>query len=114
LNNILVEWIPFNEVYSHPITRDAFHKIREEGKYTKRLREKDKRQSASSRQTQRNEKHSPISSPGINIFKRTQASDVEQRTIPDRRTKDTQPLYDRRVQPDRRLNQLLVEWITFD
>jgi hypothetical protein len=114
LNNISVEWIPFNEVYSHPITRDAFCNIRKEGKQVGPLRERDRRQQAPSRQTQRDKQRSPIKSPGINIFKRTQPADVEQRAIHDRRTKNTKPLYDRRVRPDRRLSNFLVEWITFE
>ena len=114
LNNISVELIPFNEVYSHPITRDAFCNIREEGKPARQLREKDRQQQVSSRQTQCDQKSSPAYYPGINIFKRTQPVDVEQRKTHDRRTKNKKPPHDRRVRPDRRLNNLLVEWITFE
>jgi hypothetical protein len=114
LNNISVEWIPFNEVYSHPITRDAFCSLRIESKNAKHFRGKDRREREFLRQTRSNKERSPTHSPGINIFKRTQRSDVEQRTIADRRTQNTKPTYDRRVRPDRRLNNISVDWITFE
>jgi hypothetical protein len=114
LNNISVEWIPFNEVYFHPITRDAFCSIRTEGKKAGQLRGKDMREKESSRQTRCDKERSAIKSWGINIFNRNQRADVEQRTITDRRTKNIELSYNRRVRPDRRLNNISLEWITFE
>lgn len=114
LNNISAEWIPFNEVYSHPDTRDAFCSIRREGKNAEPLRGKDWRKKGSSTQTRCDKQRSPIVSLGINIFKRIQKSDIEQRITTDRRTKNIQKPYDRRVRPERRLNNISVEFITFE
>jgi len=114
LNNISVEWIPFNEVYFHPITRDAFCSIRTKSKRAGQLRGKDTREKEPSGQTRCEEQRLPIKSWGINIFKRTQKANIEQRTISDRRTKDIKPPYNRRVRPDRRLNNISHEWITFE
>ena len=114
LNNISVEWIPFNEVSIHPITRDAFCSVRTEGKKAGQLRGEDTQEKESSRQTQSNKERSPIRSWRLNIFKRTQRVDVEQRTITDRRKKNIDVPYNRRVRPDRRLNNISLEWITFE
>jgi hypothetical protein len=114
LNNISVEWIPFDEISIHPLTRDAFCSTRTKGKKAGWLRGKDPLENESARHTRCDKKRSPIKSWGPNIFKRTQRLDVEQRTIADRRTKDIDVPYDRRVRPDRRLNNLSLEWITFE
>ena len=114
LNNISVEWIPFTEVYIHPITRESFCSIRTEGKKAGQLRGKETREKEPSRQTRCKKQRSPIKSWGINIFKRTQRADIEQRTVTDRRTKNIKPPYNRRVRPDRRLNNISLEWITFE
>ena len=114
LNNISVEWIPFNEVSSHPVTRDAFCSAHKKGKNIEHLHGKDRREKESSKQSQCDKERSPINFSRINIFKRTQGSDVEQRKIHDRRTKNIELPYDRRVRPDRRLNNISVELITFE
>lgn len=98
LNNIAVELIPFNEVYLHPKTRDAFCNIRRKDRKAVQLRENDTR----------------LKFFEMNIFRRNQRANVEQRTITDRRTKNIKQSYDRRVRPDRRLNNISVEWITFE
>jgi len=102
LNSISVEWIPFNEVYFHPITRNAFGNTRTMGKRAGQLRGNNTREKE------------PTKSWASNIFKRTQKADVEERTITDRRTKNIKQPFNRRVRPDRRLNNISVEWITFE
>ena len=98
LNNISVEWIPFDEVNSHPITKDAFCSASRKDKTTVQLCDKGTR----------------LKSHEMNIFRRNQRANVEERTITDRRTKDIKLPYNRRVRPDRRLNNISVEWITFE
>jgi hypothetical protein len=102
LNSISVEWIPFNEVYFHPITRDAFGNTRTMGNKSGQLRGNNTREKE------------PTKSWAINIFKRNQKADVEERTITDRRTKNIKQPFNRRVRPDRRLNNISVELITFE
>ena len=114
LNNIAVEWIPFDEVHSHPSTREAFCRISRKNKMATPLRAKDTREHGLSRQASREKEPSPVRSWRINIFKRTQRTDVDQRTIADRRTKNIMQPFNRRVRPDRRLNNISVEWITFE
>jgi len=114
LNNISVEWIPFDEVNSHPCTRGAFCGINRKDKKAVQLREKDAGQKEPSGQTGCEKEQSKIKSWGINIFRRTQRADVEQRTITDRRSKNIKQPFDRRVRPDRRLNNISIEWITFE
>ena len=104
LNNISVEWVPFDEVNTHPITRDAFCSISRKNKKVVQLRENDTGQ----------KERAQIKSWGLNIFKRTQRTDVEERTKTDRRTKNIKQSFNRRVRPDRRLNNICVEWITFE
>jgi hypothetical protein len=98
VNNISVEWIPFDEVNSHPITKDAFCSASRKDKTTVQLCDKGTR----------------LKSHEMNIFRRNQRANVEERTITDRRTKDIKLPYNRRVRPDRRLNNISVEWITFE
>ena len=114
LNNISVEWIPFNEVSSHPITRDAFRSSRKGDKNVEQLRVKDRREKEPSNQTPCDRERSPRKSFGINIFNRKQNADVEQRTTAERRVNNIKLPYDRRVRPDRRLNNISVELITFE
>ena len=99
LNNISVEWIPFDEVNSHPMTKDAFCSASRKDKTAVRLCDKGMR----------------LKSHEMNIFKRrNQRAIVEERTITDRRTKDIKLPYDRRKRPDRRLNNISVECIIFE
>ena len=102
LNSISVEWIPFNEVSVHPITRNAFANNRTMSKKEGQLRGNNTREKE------------PTKSWASNIFKRNQKADVEERTITDRRTKNIKQPFDRRVRPDRRLNNISVELITFE
>jgi len=102
LNSISVEWIPFNEVSVHPITRNAFGNARTMSKKEGQLRGNNTREKE------------PKKSWASNIFKRNQKADVEERTITDRRTKNIKQPFDRRVRPDRRLNNISVELITFE
>ena len=113
LNNISAEWIPFNEIYSHPSTRDAFCSINRKNKAVQ-VCERDLRDKEPIKKARREMKRSPMKSWKINIFKRTQRINVEQRTIPDRRTKNIKLPYNRRVRPDRRLNNIALEWIPFE
>jgi hypothetical protein len=114
LNNISVEWIPFNEVNTHPSTRGAFGSVNRKGKKAVQLREKDTGQKEPSRQTRCEKERAQIKSWGFNIFKRTQRADVEERTITDRRTKNIKQPFNRRVRADRRLNNISLEWITLE
>jgi len=114
LNSISVEWIPFNEVYFHPITRDAFGSNRAMGKKSGQMRGKDTREKDPSRRARCDKEKSPTRSWASNIFKRNQRADVEQRSITDRRTMNIKLAYNRRVRPDRRLNNISIEWITFE
>ena len=98
VNNISVEWIPFDEVNSHPMTKDAFCSASRKDKAAVRLCDKGMR----------------LKSHEMNIFKRNQKAIVEERAMADRRTKDIKVPYNRRVRPDRRLNNISVEWITFE
>ena len=102
LNSISVEWIPFNEVSVHPITRNAFANTCTMSKKEGQLRGSNTREKE------------PTKSWASNIFKRTQKADIEERTITDRRTKNIKQPFDRRVRPDRRLNNISVELITFE
>lgn len=112
LNNIAVEWILFNEIHNHPTTRDAFCSFRRNKNKAVNLHKKDTGQKDPPRQTRSGQEQ--IKSWGLNIFKRTQEADVEQRSMTDRRTKNIKQPFDRRVRPDRRLNNISLEWITFE
>jgi hypothetical protein len=114
LNNISVEWIPFDEVYSHPGTRDAFCSIGRKNSKTVHPPAKDARKRGLSGQTRCDKERSQKRPWRIDIFKRTQRSYVEQRTITDRRMKNIKLPYNRRVRPDRRLNNISLEWITYE
>lgn len=114
LNNIGVEWIPFDEVYSHPDTRDVFGRISKKSKQAMQLPSKEERVNEPSRKSRCVKKPPQVQSWRSNIFKRVQRTDVEQRTITDRRTRNIRLPYNRRVRPDRRLNNIAFEWITFE
>jgi hypothetical protein len=47
------------------------------------------------------------------MFKRALSANVDQRNTTDRRIHEQKWRYDRRVRPDRRLNNIDVEWIPF-
>jgi hypothetical protein len=112
LNNISVEWIPFNEINTHPSTRGAYCNRNRKNTKAVKLHGKDGGQKQFPRETRCEQ--AQIKSWGLNIFKRTQGADVEQRRITDRRTKDIKQPFERRVRPDRRLSNISVEWITFE
>jgi hypothetical protein len=114
LNDISVEWIPFDEVHSHPSTRDAFSRISRKDRKAAPVPARDARVKGLSRQSRCEKEPSPRRSWRIDIFQRTQTTAVEQRKITDRRTKNLKLQYNRRVRPDRRLNNICVEWITFE
>jgi hypothetical protein len=112
LNNISVEWIPFNEINNHPTTRDAFCSSRRNKGNAVKLHKTDTGPKEPPRQTRSGQ--AQIRFWGLDIFKRTQEADVEQRSMTDRRTKNIKQPFDRRVRPDRRLNNISLEWITFE
>jgi hypothetical protein len=113
LNNISVELIPFNEVHSHPVTRDLFCSLHGTEKKAVWLPAKDARDEQRSKTGRGGTERRPTKSPRINIFERNQKVHVEQRKMTDRRTQNIKLRYDRRVRPDRRLNNISVEWIGF-
>jgi hypothetical protein len=92
LNNISVEWIPFSEVTSHPTIREALSSRRNKSKATDT---RVKKQTA------------------VAIYKSKLNTSVNLRKVTDRRTQVKKLSFDRRVQPDRRLSNILVEWIPF-
>lgn len=47
----------------------------------------------------------------MGIFKKKSSATADRRKTGDRRTRNMKLPYDRRVQPDRRLNNIRVEWI---
>jgi len=49
----------------------------------------------------------------MSVFKNKSSARVDQRKITDRRTQKQILPYDHRVRPDRRLNNISVEWIPF-
>lgn len=92
LNNIAVEWIPFSEVTSHPTIREALscRRKRNQAKGTPRCK--------------------PLS---MGPIENQWSPIVDRRNITDRRTRQQEPSYNRRVHPDRRLNNISVEWIPY-
>ena len=114
LNNISVEWISHDEIKSHPNTWDAFCSINRKSTNAVQLHDKGREQKEPSGQTRYGKQRAHPSSWELNIFKRTQRMDVEQRAITDRRTKNLNQPFERRVRPDRRLNNISLEWITFE
>lgn len=102
LNNISVEWVPFREVKSHPIIRDALSSHRNKRKAT----------GTGGKEQLENEQWENEPSM-VNIFQNNWSPLIDLRNVPDRRTRDQKQPYDRRVQPDRRLSHISVEWITY-
>lgn len=47
----------------------------------------------------------------MGIFKKRLSATLDRRMVTDRRIQEQKLPYDRRVQPDRRLNNISVEWI---
>jgi hypothetical protein len=93
LGNISVEWIPFSEVVLRPTIRAALSSRRNNKKTVPGPR--------SSEQT------------AVGIFKSRCSATVDLRKVKDRRTQEQKLPYDRRVQPDRRLSNISVEWIPY-
>ena len=91
LNNILVEEISFSEVTSNPELQGIWHRP------VTRKRVKG---------TPRNE-HSVVC-----MFRSSPGAHEDLRKTTDRRTQQQIWPYNRRVHPDRRLNNISVEWIT--
>jgi hypothetical protein len=114
LNNIRVEWIPFEEVYSHPDSRDVFRSISRKSKKAVQAPAIDARENEPSGQTRCEKEQPHVKSWRPDIFRRAQRADVEQRTTADRRTRNIKLPYNRRVRPDRRLNKIAFEWIEFE
>jgi hypothetical protein len=93
LNNISVEWIPFSEVPLRPAIRESLcrHKNRDQSSKAPRC-------------------EPLIAGP----FENQWSPLVDRREATDRRTRQEVLPYNRRVQPDRRLNNIFVEWIPFE
>ena len=90
LNNISVEWIPFSEVSTRPAIRESLS------------RPKDRERSS----------HIPKCEPLLaGPFENQWSPLVDRRNVDDRRTRQQVRSCNRRVQPDRRLNNIFVEWI---
>ena len=97
LNNISAEWIPFTEVTSHPTIREALNSRTNKTK---------------SAETHKKEQWH-IKQSVLNIFKNKFSASVDLRKVSDRRTQNQKRPYDRRTRPDRRLNNISVEWIPY-
>jgi len=92
LNNISVEWIPLSEVTSHPTIREALS------------------YRGNKKQLQLPRRKETLSA---DIFENQWSPAVNRRKATDRRTQQQKPPYNRRVRPDRRLNNISVEWIPY-
>jgi hypothetical protein len=92
LNNISVEWIPFSEIAMRPTIRESLSNHRSTNQATLT--------------------HINFQSV-VNIFKNKFNASGDLRKGGDRRIYEQKPPYDRRVRPDRRLNNILVEWIPY-
>jgi hypothetical protein len=90
LNNISVEWIPFSEVYLRPAIRKSL------------CRTKSRDQSCGS------PRRNPLTAAP---YENQWSPMVDRRNVTDRRTRQESRPYTRRIQPDRRLNSIFVEWI---
>jgi hypothetical protein len=90
LNNISVEWIPFSEVSWHPAIRESLSRPKNRDQSSKIPRCKPL-----------------LAGP----FENQWSPLVNRRNVTDRRTRQDSRPYNRRVQPDRRLNNIFVEWI---
>jgi len=91
LNNISVERIPFGEVTLNPAVRES-----------------------PPRGNNRNQEYRTprIEHSLVCNFKNKSGPDVDLRKVTERRTQQQWQSYNRRVHPDRRLNNISVEWIT--
>jgi hypothetical protein len=92
LNNIAVEWIPFSKVTSHPTIREAL----------------------SCRKNKNQAKGTPRKEQSLMcIFSNNFTGDSDLRKVTDRRKQQQLRPYDRRMHPDRRLNNISVDWIPY-
>jgi hypothetical protein len=92
LKNISVEWIPFSEVNSRPTIQEALF----------------------CRKNKNQAKGTPKKEPILEGIIENQWSPIlDRRKVTDRRTKQQQRPYNRRKLPDRRLNNISVEWIPY-
>jgi hypothetical protein len=91
LNNILVEWIPFGEIALHPAIRESMMNHR-----------------SKTRMTLSRKNYQSV----LNIFKNKFDRSMDLRKVGDRRIHEEKLPYDRRVRPDRRLNNIVVEWFS--
>jgi hypothetical protein len=92
LSNISVEWIPFSEVVSHPTIREAL----------------------SYRKNKKHAKGTPRKEMLLTcIFENQWSPIVNRRKATDRRTQQLKRPYNHRMRPDRRLNNISVEWIPY-
>ena len=90
LNNISVEWIPFSEASWRPAIRESLSRPGHRDQPSK----------------------TPRCEPLFaGPFENQWSPLVDRRTITDRRARQDNRTYSRRVQPDRRLNNIFVEWI---
>ena len=92
LSNISVEWISFSEVALRPDIRESLCSPKN---------------SNQSRGTKRCE---PLSA---GPFENQWSPTVDRRNVTDRRTRQEKRPYNRRVRPDRRLNNIFMEWILY-
>lgn len=90
INNISVEWIPFSEVSLRPAIRDSL------------CRTKNRNQPSGTTRCE------PLST---GPFENQWSPIADRRNVTDRRYRQQARPYNRRVQPDRRLNNIFVEWI---
>jgi hypothetical protein len=90
LNNIMVEWIPCGEIAWHPAVRESL------------VSQRKKKRMALQRNTYQ---------AVLNIFKNKYVNTRDLRSVGDRRVHEQKLSFDRRVRPDRRLGNILVEWL---
>jgi hypothetical protein len=91
LNNISAEWIPLSEVPSRPSIRDSLYRPKN-----------------NNHQSSKPPKCEPLLA---GPFENQWSPIANRRNVTDRRTRQEVRTYTRRVQPDRRLNNIFVEWI---
>jgi hypothetical protein len=92
LSNISVEWIPIWEVTLRPDIREPFCSPKNNNQPTETQRSK------------------PLST---GLFENQWCPTVDRRKGTDRRTRQEKHPYNRRVHPDRRLNNIFMEWISY-
>jgi len=93
LNNIAVEWIPFSQIPFRPAIRESLSRPKNRDQSSKIPR------------------YEPLLA---GPFENQWSPLVDRRNITDRRTRQDSRPCTRRVQPDRRLNNIFVEWIPFE